>query len=308
MPPPPDLASYILSESESHKIFISSILPSEFPPTTPLLTNPPTKPCSPSSRPDRQPAHFIADTYKTFHPAYAALAKQDSFVASRAASFDARRWLAMACDEAVSRRVDVLLESACRHPDDFIDLAKTFHRGGYRVEVAVLAVPEGLSRLGILTRFHRRLPEAGSKGLPLRLTPKKIHDVSYAGLIASAEWIDREEGVDQVLVVRRGNLVAFGSERSNGKLEGSVVEAVVRERRRPLSDEERRWAAEDVKFLEDMDIEAAMEGLSEVKALLEPLLVDEARDKFPPLLPLRFLDPADDAVDGFNVMKLGVIR
>lgn len=342
MLPPADLAGYTLSESESQHIFTSAILPSEFPPDVPLLTNAPdTKPLAVllvgqtgagktrtapvlhaalaryrshlqsggggGGGPERVPVHFIADTYKRFHPAYATLAKQDSFLASRASGADARRWLAMACEAAISRRVDVLLESACRHPNDFIDLAKAFHRGGYRVEVAVLAVPEGLSRLGILTRFHRQLPEAGSKGLPLRLTPKKIHDVSYAGLVASAEWIDAEEGVDQVLVVRRGNLVAFGSERSAGKLEGSVVDVVKRERLRPLSGEEKHLAEQDIAFLDG--VEAAAEGLAEVRALLEPLWTREKQDQeFPPLLPLQFPSALGCSDKTFNVMRLGALE
>ena len=205
----------------------------------------------------------------------------------------------MACREAISRRVDVLLESACRHPSDFIDFARAFHEGGYRVEVAVLAVPEGLSRLGILTRYYRRLPEAGSRGLPVRLTPRKIHDDSYAGLVAVAEWIHDEEGVDQVVVVRRGNLVAFGAERVHGKLDGSVAEAVERERRRPLGEEERRSAEEDLRFLEG--VEAAAADLAEVKGLLEPVLVADGSEDFPALLPLKFSGSADAS----DVLRLG---
>ncbi len=79
----------------------------------------------------------------------------------------------MACEHAVAQRLDVLVESACRHPDDFCRLAEIFRAGGYKIRVAIMAVPEALSRLGILVRYYRNLPEAQSRGLPLRLTPKK---------------------------------------------------------------------------------------------------------------------------------------
>ncbi|KAK6843251.1 Toxin zeta [Apiospora arundinis] len=174
-------------------------------------------------------AHFVADTYKTYHPAYAALSAGDANAqtgrASAATGPDARLWLAMAVRRAVALRLDVLLESACRHPEDFADLAQTFHEGGYRVEVALMAVPAGLSRLGILTRFYRRrTPEEGESTSPSsqrgslslagRLTPKKVHDDSYEGLLHAAEFIDESDAVDQVVLVRRDNLVVYADERS----------------------------------------------------------------------------------------------
>ncbi|KAL2112351.1 hypothetical protein VUR80DRAFT_7814 [Thermomyces stellatus] len=317
--PPPDLSSYVLSDTLSRQLFETTILPAEFPPTIqpsacPLAvlllgqtgagktrTAPTLHTYLSAGR--SPPIHLIADTYKAFHPSYPSLSSSNPALASAAAGPDARRWLAMAVDEAVSRRVDVLLESACRHPNDFISLAEKFKEGGYRVEVVVLAVPEGLSRLGILTRYYQKLPEAGSRGLPIRLTPRKVHDDSYAGLLASAEWLDLGK-VDQVLVVRRGNLVAFGSETVDGRLKGSVAEVVQGERRRPLSDDEARTAREDIARL--VGIEAAAADVEEVKTLLEPLLQDGGRpEAFPPLQPLLFPEPANPARRADNMLRLG---
>ncbi|KLU89018.1 zeta toxin family protein [Magnaporthiopsis poae ATCC 64411] len=103
----------------------------------------------------RARAHLIADTYKTYHPAYAALAAQSPSLASPATGPDARRWLAMACALAASRGADCIVESACRHPADFQDLVRLFTSSPvrYAVRVAVLAVPEALSRLGILAEL-----------------------------------------------------------------------------------------------------------------------------------------------------------
>jgi hypothetical protein len=95
----------------------------------------------------------------------------------------------MAAAEAISRKLDVLLESACRHLDDFQELARMFGEAGYRIEVVVLAVPAALSWLGILHCFYSRLPGAN---LPRRFKAVKIHDTSYQGLMnivsGSTRW------------------------------------------------------------------------------------------------------------------------
>ncbi len=110
-------------------------------------------------------------------------------------------------------RLDCLVESACRNPTDFTSLADAFHRAGFRVLVVMLAVHESQSRLGVLLRYFSDLPEARSRNLPLRLTPRNVHDESYGGLVAVAEFIDASDAVDRVIVVRRGNLVGYSNSR-----------------------------------------------------------------------------------------------
>jgi hypothetical protein len=56
------------------------------------------------------------------------------------------------------------------------------------------------------------LPEAQSRNLPLRLTPKKVHDDSYKGLADATAWIDSSMAVDLVVVVRRNSLVTYENE------------------------------------------------------------------------------------------------
>ncbi|GKT46740.1 TPR repeat protein oca3 [Colletotrichum spaethianum] len=303
MPPPPDLSHYILPDSESKKIFTTKILPTDLPQS---LTPHPTR-----SRPlavlivgqtgagktrtapavlnamsrIHPPVHLIADVYKAYHPSYVTLLDSANPAhASPATGPDARKWLAMAAAEAIVRKLDVLLESACRHPDDFRELARMFGEAGYRVEVVVMAVPAALSRLGILHRFYERLPEAGSGALPIRLTPVKVHEDSYRGLMSVAEWIDGVNYADRVLVVRRGNMVAFADERGeDGKLQGKVAEGVRKERERPLTEEERSVAVRDLERLAARDANLAQQ----VTVLLEPLLKEEDHS-YPELRPLVF--------------------
>jgi hypothetical protein len=78
--------------------------------------------------------------------------------------------------------------------------------------------------------------------------------------------------IDRVSVVRRGNMVAFSDEKVEGnRSRGKATEALIKERERPLTAEERSYALRDLEKLEGQDAEAA----GEIMALLEPLLRDE---------------------------------
>lgn len=288
------LERYRLSDEQSQKIFTQQILPAEFPSNATKASRPSGKPLAvmavgqtgagktlltPAilSALESTPVHLIADTYKTYHPDYAMLMETTPAQASPATGYDARKWLAMAAGEAVRRGVDVVLESACRHPDDFCELAEVFHEGGYRLEVVVMAVPEALSRLGIVVRFREGRTE-GLRGLPVRLTPVKVHDDSYRGLEGAAGWLDSWGRADQVVVVRRGNLVVEGA---------GVRERVVRGRER-ITKWEREVAMRDLEKLGE-------EG-EVVKGLLEELTVDDGG--------LRELEFGKG--EGEHVLKLGL--
>ena len=115
-------------------------------------------------------------------PDYTTIIKTAPHLASPSTSTDARKWLDLASKWAIQRKVDVLLESACRHPEDFTSLISSFRSAGYRVMVALMAVPECLSLLGTMVRYYERLPEAQSANVPLRMTPRKVHYETYASV------------------------------------------------------------------------------------------------------------------------------
>lgn len=311
-------ASYILPPSTSQSIFTSEIVPHEL---TPVLDHnhqsdglqplavlivgqtgagktrlAPILLSAMAILNRRHPAHFIADTYKAYHPSYASILDSSKpALASAATGTDARRWLTMACEFAAERRLDVLVESACRHPDDFCSLASLFRGAGYRVTVAVLAVPEALSRLGILVRFYADLPEARSGRLPLRLTPRRVHDDSYAGLAEAARFVDESDAADVVVVVRRGDGVAYENWRGeDGGWKGvaGAARALEGERRRPLSAEEREVVREGLEVLEKVE-EGVGEQAEEIRGLVDALKRVEDGDGdagFPELVPLDAVD------------------
>ncbi|KAL3953672.1 hypothetical protein ACCO45_011628, partial [Purpureocillium lilacinum] len=215
--PGPDVSSYRLPDDEALRIFNDEILPAELPPLSAdpsassragddarplallvvgqtgagktilaqaLLEALERRRASASPQHPIQPPRTLSQTRtrRTTRSTRASCSPRRTSP-PRPRGSDARRWLAMAAREVARRRLDVLLESACRHPDDFTQLAALFrdNDAAYRVEVVVLAVPAPLSRLGILMRFYEKLPEGQSRNLPVRLTPRKVHDDSYAG-------------------------------------------------------------------------------------------------------------------------------
>ncbi|KAK0711571.1 zeta toxin-domain-containing protein, partial [Lasiosphaeris hirsuta] len=252
-----------------------------------------------AARRRRAPAHLIADTYKTYHPHYAACLAAAPERASALASPDARAWLTMACAYAVAHRLDVLVESACRHPDDFCHLADVFHAGGYAVCAAVLAVPEALSRLGILVRYHRNAPEARSGGLPLRLTPQAVHDDSYRGLEYAARFLDEGPAADSVIVVRRNNMLVYKNERADGRVwrgDAGALRALEMERARALSEEEARTAREDVEELRKLRDPKVDAEIQEIEGLIEKLGVGHD-GQLPTLEPLQATEFIPDDIE-----------
>ncbi|KAG6270217.1 hypothetical protein E4U47_003665 [Claviceps purpurea] len=323
--PSPSLSAHRLASETSLHIFQSQILPAEFPhlPSPshhgpfrgrPLAVLTVGQTGAGKTRMSRAilaamhvvrrdanaPAHLIADTYKIYHPDYAHLILSAPHLASAATGPDARRWLAMAAEEVVRRAMDVLVESACRHPADFEDLVRIFSEANYRLEVVLLAVPAPLSRLGILVRYYEKLPEAQSGKLPVRLTPQTVHDESYGGLVGAASFLDRSGLADQVIVVRRGNMVAYGVDRA--QMDGArIAEALIKERERPLTRDELKTAVADLSRLSKL--RDADEQVDLVRHMLSPLTGDEQR--WPELKPLVFGNNRREAEGTYNVLRLG---
>ncbi|ETS76443.1 hypothetical protein PFICI_11830 [Pestalotiopsis fici W106-1] len=199
-----------------------------------------------------EPAHLIANKYKEFHSSWEQLLSEKPMHASMVTKADDRAWLAMGVAHAMERRADVLAEMACRFPEDFCELTQTLHDAGYRVEVMILAVPEALSWIGVLTRYnndHLREREQSDRSWGL---PQLPHDETCANLVNAARFVDESSAVDQVVVVRRGNLVAYTNEKVNGSWvkKGSAVDALLFERNCGILPAEQRAAEEDIKELQ----------------------------------------------------------
>ncbi|KAK4242405.1 hypothetical protein C8A03DRAFT_40221 [Achaetomium macrosporum] len=273
--------------------------------------------CPSSSSPNGpllKPLHLIADTFKTYHPFYSTCLATAPHLASQLASRDAAEWLLEVCCAAAGRRARrVLVETACRKRPGpgpghgaggetqnsyFERLVRVFSDKGYSVRVVILAVPAALSRLGILVRYYKRLPEAGSRwGLPVRLTPRAVHDLSYEGLAEAVGWLDHHHhhhgggekdgegkgGVERVVVVRRNGRVVYDANGESGvddggrwKKEkkgeaGGALRALEAERTRGLSVGERKAAEEDIAMLKGLGEPGVMKQAEEIQGLIDEL-------------------------------------
>jgi hypothetical protein len=250
------------------------------------------------------------------------------------ASHDAAEWLVEVCAAAARQRVqNVLVETACRRGDHFQRLVRVFSEGGYTIRVAVLAVPAALSRLGILVRYYKKLPEAGSRGLPVRLTPRLVHDLSFEGLAEAVRWLDTTQGtssrnscgdencegeervvvveVERVVVLRRNMRVVYDSNRkgfddddNDGRWkkkkktgdDGGALQALEAERIRPLSVEERNVAEADIEMLKGLGDARVMKDVEEIQGLVDELGVLEDAT----LRDTRQFDVEDFVVNGVS--------
>ena len=178
------------------------------------------------------------DQLKPFHPRYAELMRQDDSTAGAYTSIDGRAWMAKLMAHAAAARVDVLMESAMRGPSEFLEPVQLYHEAGYRVGVAILAVPAAQSRLGVLDRYWTQVEQDGSG----RVINTDIHDGSYRGVLDCADAIDRGATVDTVTVIRRGNIVVYQNTRTGDggwAVAPGARAAVEAERHRPWTAEER---------------------------------------------------------------------
>jgi len=244
----PDPRRYLLTEEESDQIFREEIAPQllaagveQRQPVVVFVSGQPgagkTRTAMIKRVLDERGGSVVvnSDFYKPYHPEFTRLMAEDDRNAAAYTSLDGRRWMAKAESYLIEHRSDVLIETTMRDPGDFAEPARMFRDAGYRVETAILAVPESLSRLGILQRYEEQRRDKGHG----RLTLQSNHDAAYAGVLAAADLIDREKLVDAVAVYRRGNDLLYANELT-GEQQWAVTPgtraAINAERTRPWTD------------------------------------------------------------------------
>jgi predicted ABC-type ATPase len=217
-----DPRRYLLSEATAQRIFEEEIVPEELASGTPqaaacvvFVAGQPgagktttTEVVVDRLRERGTPIVVNSDFYKPYHPEYARLLVEDDQTAAPYTSLDGRRWMAMTQRYLMQRRVDVVVETTMRDRGDFIEPAQVFGEAGYQTEAVIMAVPEALSRLGIVARYHEQVQATGYG----RLTARANHDASYTGVLHAAAEIDEHHLVDVVAVYRRGNELLYSNE------------------------------------------------------------------------------------------------
>ena len=212
------------------------------------------------------------DFYTPYHPHYPRLARADEATASALVRPDTESWWVRAQEHAIRMRYDVVIETAMRSAAEFEELTGRFRRAGYQIDVAVMAVPSALSRLGVLSRY---LGEVASTGVGRYVSPQ-VHDECYEGVARACRAVDTQDHADSVFLFRRDTSTAYRNQCHDGAWQApaGTAEALEAERSRPWDDQEIAWfrgafarAAEAVDDAHRADLEG-------VARLARPLLAD----------------------------------
>ncbi|EAQ88975.1 hypothetical protein CHGG_05594 [Chaetomium globosum CBS 148.51] len=119
--------------------------------------------------------------------------------------------------------------------------------------------------------------------MPLRLTPRIVHDESLEGVRGAVEWLDGEGAsisndnkgrVDRVVVLRRGMKVVYANERIAGggwEKEPAALKALEREWARPLTEDERYMMEENIKMLRSVGKPEVDKEIEEIQRLIAEL-------------------------------------
>lgn len=150
----------------------------------------------------------VGDDFRQFHPDYARLMREDPLRMPEVTAQAAGAWARMSSGFLRERRASVVFETTFRQPDAVVATAKEFREAGYRVEVRALAVPEAVSRLGVLSRYAEQVRDQGAG----RWTPQEFHDVAAEQMPRSLERVIAEGHVDRVLVVDRAGRTLYASD------------------------------------------------------------------------------------------------
>jgi UDP-N-acetylglucosamine kinase len=225
-----------------------------------------------------QSVMISAERYQPYHPGFHALAG-DEPEAGRNLGVDGYRWMAMAVSYVVSRQIDAVIEfeAGGLEVGGLEELAGEFKAAGYQVEVAIIAVPDAVSRFGVLER-HIRALEAYGYG---RLADRSQDDFVVPAAEASEVFADR------VAVLRPDAHLIYGNQRdSDGRWQqpAKTVDAINWERDRPWTVLESRLFLEAVSALERTALAApvpwirreAVDGVKAVTALAGPWLHPDA--------------------------------
>lgn|GEM_PF-1975460 len=188
------------------------------------------------------------DYYNPHHPAMERLQAADETTASAYVRPDGDVWWDKAQNYAIANRNDVVLETAMRTPAEFESIAAKFKAAGYRVETAIVAVPEASSRLGVLDRYWSEFTERGVG----RYVEQASHDATYNGVIRAARALDATHLSDQVFVFRRGGEQLYSNHltpEGQWARPPATAEAVQAERTRTWTATEEQWFIDTVERL-----------------------------------------------------------
>lgn len=191
----------------------------------------------------RNPVHITGEIFKTAHPDYLQLLREEPRTASSRIRTDYRAWQARAEAYVRQQRGDMVIEITPDSAAQFVAGAAVHRQAGYRVGLAVLAVREADSRQGTATRYAR----ASQQDLPARFTTSAGHVTRFAVLPEAVALAEEMAVVDDVLVMRRDTHPLYRNHQTDQgcwSRRPAADLALIAEHYRPYTNEEaaRFWA------------------------------------------------------------------
>lgn len=193
----------------------------------------------------RKPVHITGEIFKTAHPDYLQLLREEPRTASERIRADYRAWQARAEAHVRAGRGDMVVEITPESAVQFVARAAVDRQAGYRVGLAVLAVREADSRQGTATRYA----QVSQLGAPPRFTAAAGHRACFAILPETVALAEQMSVVDEVVVMRRDAHPLYHNHQNDQGLwarRRAADLALVAEHYRPYTDEEAAqfWATQ----------------------------------------------------------------
>ncbi|MFD8789457.1 zeta toxin family protein [Streptomyces vinaceus] len=158
----------------------------------------------------RRPTGIEGGTFKSLHPDYRQLLREEPRTASARIRADYRAWQEMAEAHVRARRGDMLIEIAPDSIDHFLNSARRDHRAGRRVELVVIGTRAADSRLGTATRCA----EVARMGVAPRFTAAAAHTRTFGVVSAVVRAAEASPYVHCVSVIRRDLTALYRNERT----------------------------------------------------------------------------------------------
>ena len=145
--------------------------------------------------PDCDFLEINGDNYRVEHPDYDVL-KRDEFNYSRVTQVFSNVFTEGLIEEAIKRRMNVIVEGTMRNPDVPFATAKKFRDAGYHVEAHAIAAPMEYSSINLLNRYAKELDIQGFG----RLADMSSHNRAVEGVSQSMDKLFDEKVVSGMTI------------------------------------------------------------------------------------------------------------
>ncbi len=151
------------------------------------------------------PVHVDSDKLRVFHPEYSRVSMKSTENAFLLTQPYVSIWADCLRDEAISRKLDLVLEGVFKTAQNTRSLCEMLGSKGYRRLALVKLMPRVLSLLQIELRYERQLIGKGLREAVPRRVSASAHDVGYNAVPRFLELVESERLIDYVQIYDHEN-------------------------------------------------------------------------------------------------------